>query len=438
MTFTDPFSLDREVRAGAERWRRWRRGLRRGVFSEQPFGASTRFGKTLFDEVRELPDGFPLRAGLLRWVLRLSEQRIDAPWLAREAALLRAERHAVREPVEGRFTLQEMTRAALIGKDAVAWHDSRVRALPALAAHRAQLWQRRQEIAERMGLCSPDDVELPHPEMYAEAERLLAATDEAVRQFVDRGVAAYVESALARPASEGWPARMAADTFSDLLGQRDWFRSVALDPGPLPARIAPMSFVRAFARVGAAWHVALAPREQPFVLAQDPYGPWAWRCGALWALLPCQSTFLRRQLGLAPHRVTEHERWLALAVLQSVRLLAVRCLARPAALRGGAALADQSGALLFRWFGEELEPNLLLGLTRLRIDDAQRLAGVFLAAARLRELVERYDEDWFRSPRAVEELREEARSVRSGGVELETLARGREELCAWASVRAFR
>jgi hypothetical protein len=438
MSFTDPFSLDREVRVGAERWRRWRRALRRGAVSERPFGDSTRFGKTLFDEVRELPDGFPVRAGLVRWVVRLAEQRIDAPWLAREASLLRAERHPVREPVEGRFTLQEITRAALVGKDAAAWHRARIRALPALAAHRKQLWQRRQEIAERLGLASPDELELPHPALYGEAEAWLAATDDPVRQFVDRGMAAFVESALARPAGDGWPARMGADTFVDLLGQRDWFRSVALEPGPLPARLAPMSFPRALARVGAAWHVALAPSDQPFVLAQDPYGPWVWRSGALWALLACQPAFLRRQLGLAPHRAVEHERCLALGVLQSTRLLAVRCLTRSAALRGGATFTDRAGALLFRWLGEELEPDLLLGLTRLRIDDAQRLAGWFLAARRLRELVERYDEDWFRSPRAVEELREEARLLRSTPADGDALAAGRQELCAWAVERAFR
>jgi hypothetical protein len=43
------------------------------------------------------------------------------------------------------------------------------------------------------------------------------------------------------------------------------------------------------------------------------------------------------------------------------------------------------------------------------LGDAQRLAGVFLAATRAAQLAEEHDEDWFRNPRAIEQLRAEAR-----------------------------
>lgn len=428
MVYRDPFSLDRELRAGAEAWRRWRRALRRGAGESSPFGDSTRFGKTLYDAVRELPEEFPLRAGLLRWIYRLAEQRIDGPWLAREAALLRVERHPVREPEEGEFTLAEMTRAALRGRNAPEWHRARIRSLARLGAHRIELWQRRQEIAERMGVGAADEPKPVHPELVEEARTFLAETREVVEAWVERGPAAYVESALARPAGEGWPARLAPDTFVELLGTRDWFRGVALSPGPLPARLAPVSFLRALARLGAAWHLALTPPDRPFVLAQDPFGLRAWGEGALWALTGAEPVFLRRQLGLAAHRVIDHQRHLALALLQSVRLVAARCLLRAPALAGGATLRDASRELGVQLFREEMEAETLLGWTRLRLDDGERLAGAFLAARRITGLVEEHDEDWFRSPRAVEQLREEAKLSEPPHVAREELAEGRRLL----------
>jgi hypothetical protein len=45
------------------------------------------------------------------------------------------------------------------------------------------------------------------------------------------------------------------------------------------------------------------------------------------------------------------------------------------------------------------------------LGDAQRLAGLFLAAARAGELADEHDEDWFRNPRAIEQLRAETRVV---------------------------
>lgn len=396
-----------------------------------PFGVSTRFGKSLFDAVQELPPDLPLRRALARWVYRLAEQRIDGPWLAQEAVLRHVERHPIREPREGEFTLAEMTRAALAGPHGPHWQGARMSAVPKLAAHRVVLWQRRQEIAQRMGLSSPDSLELPYAGVYGEADRWLDDSAEAVAELVAPGWIAHVESGLARGASEGWPARMAADTFLDLLGQRDWFRGVSLHPGPLPERLAPSSFLRAFARLGAAWQGAFAPPGRPFVLSEDPYGLRAWTHGALWALLVCRPTFLRRQLGLAPHRALEHERELVLAVGQWVRLVAVRVLARRSAFTGGGAFSEKVQELQGRLVREEAQPELLMGMTRLRIDDPQRLAGWFLAADRYEQLVQEYDEDWYRSPRAVERLREEAKLAPDVEAQAEGVERGRELLTRW-------
>lgn len=427
----DPFAVDAELWAFAERWRRWRHELRRGVASDAPFGASERLGRGLLVWALGLPAEFPLRTPLARWIYRLAEQRIDAWWLAEETLLLRKERHPVRVPREGTFSIQQMTRAALSGTAAGEWHAARSAAVPKLAAHRAQLWQRRLEIARRWGFVSPDEIELPAANVYEEADRFLAETQALVFDRVGTGWVAHVESGLARAAGEGWPARMAPDTFADLLGNRDWLRDVELDPGPLPARLAPASFLRAFGRLGAAWHVALGSARRPFVVSRDPYGLGAWTQGALWASMITRATFARRQLGLATHRAADHERHLALAVAQWIRLIAIRCLARPASLQGGQACQERSRELAFRLTGEEMAPGLLLGLTRLRVDDPQRLAAWFLAADLHQRLVDQYDEDWFRAPRAVEQLREEAKLPVSWTADPEALQRGRSLLQRW-------
>lgn len=435
MSLLDPFSVDRELRAGAACWRRWRQQLRRGVTEPAPFGASTRFGKSLYDVVQDLPPDLPLRRPLARWVYRLAEQRIDAPWLAREAELVRLERHPVREPREGQFTLAEMTHAALAGPHSLHWQRARLHASLPLAAHRALLWERRQEIAARMGLPGPDAIELPAAGIYAAAESWLEVSAEGVAELVEPGWGALVESGLARGASEGWPARLASDTLLDLLEQRDWFRGVTLEPGPLPARYAPTSFVRAFARLGAAWQVGLAPAGQLFAIAEDPYGLRAWTRGALWALVACRTPFLRRRLGLSPHRAEAHERELALAVVQWVRLVATRVLARRAALAGGKVLSEAAQELQVRLLRESERPESLLGMTRLRVDDPQRLAAWFLAADEYERLVEEHDEDWFRSPRAVEQAREEAKLPPATEADEAALERGRAALLRWFTER---
>lgn len=427
----DPLAVDTELQGLAERWRRWRWELRSGTVSHAPFGASERLGRGLLQWALGLPEELPVRMPLARWIYRLAEQRIDAWWLAEETALVHHEKHLVRVPREGRFSIRQLTRAALIGSAAEQWHAARQAAVTRLAAHRAELWQRRLEIARRWGFESPDAIELPSASIYDEASRYLSETEEPVFDRVSTGWFAFVESGLARDAAEGWPARLAPDTLADLLGHRDWLRGVELRPGPLPERLAPASFVRAFGRLGAAWQVALASGRRPFVLSADPYGLQAWTYGALWASMVARAEFARRRMGLSRHRAAEHERHLALAWLQWSRLLAVRCLGRPAVLQGGEVWREISRELAFRLTREELKPGLLAGLTRLRTDDPQRLAACFLAADLQERLIEQYDEDWFRAPRAVEQLRDEAKLPVTWRADPEALTRGRRLLQRW-------
>jgi hypothetical protein len=59
----------------------------------------------------------------------------------------------------------------------------------------------------------------------------------------------------------------------------------------------------------------------------------------------------------------------------------------------------------------------------LGVEDEQALLGRLLAAARAEALVEAHDEDWFRNPRAIEQLRAEARLPPRGEADPEQVAR---------------
>ena len=59
--------------------------------------------------------------------------------------------------------------------------------------------------------------------------------------------------------------------------------------------------------------------------------------------------------------------------------------------------------------GLSLPPSAAGALFALGVEDEQALVGELLAVERADALVEAHDEDWFRNPRAIEQLRAEAR-----------------------------
>jgi hypothetical protein len=63
-------------------------------------------------------------------------------------------------------------------------------------------------------------------------------------------------------------------------------------------------------------------------------------------------------------------------------------------------------------------------LFRLHVDDDQRFAGLLLGAAEGDRLVHTHDEDWFRNPRASDELRAGAELSPVLGVERSELENG--------------
>jgi hypothetical protein len=408
----DPLRLDRELAQVAGRVRKWRRRLRKGDgLDDDPFAAGRLVtSKRAFVAVRELPDYDPLRASLLAWVYRLAEQRIDQPALVAVTVAAKRTEHVVTEPERVKVSLSTLLARALAepGRRA-AWLSSLEERCAPLGDAVCLLWERRQEVAARMGLASPDAVESPSEAVAGLADAWLTRTADLVEGPNHLTLAAVVDAALGEDAREGWPRAITPHSLTEFFRGSDLFRDVDLDPGELPRAVAPASYLRALARVGAAWVDATAPEDQPFVIAHDPYGLRRRTMGALLGGLPAVPAFVRRALGLGGDRLATHRRAMARALLVESRAAALRVLCRAPALRGRSAFREAYEEHVARAFRVHVRADAAGALFRLHADDPQRFAGLLLAAADAAGLRDRHEEDWYRNPRAVEQLRDEAR-----------------------------
>jgi hypothetical protein len=176
------------------------------------------------------------------------------------------------------------------------------------------------------------------------------------------------------------------------------------------------SFARALSRFGAALAAASVPPTAPFALAHPPFDLRRARRAALFAGLLADPVFLARALGLGHARAHAQARATARAFLLTLRLDAARALlvhGRRAGHPGHPLLSSvQEGADRFeeatrRALGAPI-PGALAGVVPdLDPGAALHVLGALLAAGDRGRLVERFDEDWFRNPRAAVAIREE-------------------------------
>ena len=103
----------------------------------------------------------------------------------------------------------------------------------------------------------------------------------------------------------------------------------------------------------------------------------------------------------------DQQRRLARALLVDLRVAAFRVLLRGLLTRGSRAIDSELPELSDAALGFELPPAVAGVFIRVRPRDSQRFVGALLAASRQEALVQRHDEDWFRNPRAIAELRAE-------------------------------
>jgi hypothetical protein len=428
----DPLRLSREIEDVAERVKRYRRRLSSGhIADDDPFFRGRIVaGKRAFEAVRSLDAADPLRRSLERWVYRLAEERIDAACILEVARERHQSEHVIAEPERTKTTLSVvLARMLSEAPRRQTWFASYVGASSGLGGAVAKLWERRAEVAARLGVSDPDTVESPGATVTRDAEAWLVRTADVFSEVLGKPER-FFDVALGSRASENWPRHITPSVILDLFRGTDLLRGLDLDPGELPQAFAPTSFLRALGRVGAAWADATAPNDQPFVIAHDPYGLRRRTMGGLFGSLPAQRSFSTRALGVDGSRLAEHRRALWGAVLVESRALALRTILRRSALGGARAFRETFEGRVADAFRLNVPPFAAGSLWSPRIDSEQRFAGLLLAAREARRLRDVHDEDWYRNPRAVEELRDEAKRPPDATTTEEALARGAEALYA--------
>jgi hypothetical protein len=421
-----PFELDRELSRVAPRARAAYRALRNGREVRLAVPDVLTDAETLERLANDKSD--PIAPALVRFLYWLELLRRALPREGERVRRYRVERHALDRPLSGHFSWRELLGHALRDEqrrpellDVLLARGDRLRDAG------TRLYEIRSELPSFAGR-SRAQLELPHPELAEHARRWLESSADACESLELRSLEDWLARGLAPEAADGWPRQLSWRNLDQLLGSKDWLSGLRLELSDLPAPLSAASFLRGFLRLGAAWQDALAPAAQPYCIAHDPLGLMRAEHGALLAFVALSPTFLRRQLGLGKERAIGHARALSRSALLHTRLLALRVLTGDAALAGPGALREAFSEHAARAFGFEL-PETAAGLiARPRLGDAQRLAGTLRAAQRSQQLAEEHDEDWFRNPRAIEQLRAEARTAPATTCEGESLEAGAHAL----------
>jgi hypothetical protein len=408
----DPFAIDRRLREVARAWLAWRRALRRGSGEDHRFEHLGAFASA--ELIREL-DGAravdPLAPSLRAWALRLHLEHQTRDLVAARERAFRTERHPLESPASGKFTLRELLEAALADTKGArgAWFD----AIGLHAAKTAELemrrWERHAELSNALGDAAVDPNAPARADIVARARAMLERTDDAFAELGVRSLASLVERGLGRGSTAAWPARLTTRSLAGLFDEAKWFEHVALEFEELPQPFGASSFLRGLVALGAALRSALVPASLPFATGHDPFDLRGATFGALFALVPSGESFARRKLGVPRSRLSDHRRELSRVLLVGARTSALRVVLREPTLSGAETLRRAYPELVFRALRVELAPRTAAVLLRSRLSDLERFAALLSAVARAKRLENVHDEDWYRNPRAVEELRETAR-----------------------------
>ena len=399
----EPFSFDVALRGAARELERRKRT------GESAHDALPDY---LVDEetlhwLRESRSKDPLAGSLELWLLRLREQVELAPRRQELARLHRQQLHGLSEPEQVRLPLSEMLSLALSRpRERAAYLRGYFASAGPLADQVRRLWEERLVFADRLG-ASLDSFEVVSAELAPAAARLITDTRGAFETLQIKDAARLLSIALAEDAQEGWPARLSQRTTLDLLGDRTWIHGLRLRPFATPIARGAGSFLLALESAGRAISDAASALRSPFVLATDVFDLRRNSVGALLGMLPLSPAFATRRLGLGPSRVRDQQRHLARAALVDLRVATFRVLLRGLLARGSKALNSDLPELSDGALGFELPTEVAGVFIRVRPRDSQRFAGVLLAASRHETLVQTHDEDWFRNPRAIAELRAE-------------------------------
>jgi hypothetical protein len=383
---SDLGSIDRDVGRAHAEWRAWMRDLASDPDRAADVEPLDRWrhvaGKSLYDTLRAAKPSAadaPLRDALVRWVFALLLARVGHP-VEVELARAIAEKSAhARLPRPHLASWREAWRGLVVAETTTerrSWLDAATERAPQLASVLRRRAQRRDEAAHRLGLAHQDALfPVSRESLVAAAIALLECTDGLARDELAAArkkaeleddpprAADAIAIAVARDAPEGWPARLSPAWLEATFAP--FVRGLRLEAPRTEAALGGSSFARACSAFGASFRAATASPSLPFALARDPQFAAMHQVASVFGALPAWRAFQKRVLG------------------------------------NGARVSANQARVLARTL-----PSALAGAWPPAHDDAPaRLLGLITAAALQRELVDRFDEDWFANPRAALHLR---------------------------------
>lgn len=424
MQDVDPIELSRTFSTAEDVAWAWQDSLRELAAAEDAPLQLFRpvLSQQFHDELRAaLHPSDPLKPFLFRWLTHLLELRVNWSLNAELAHLRYHEIHHLEAPERISTTLDAVARKVFAEPRRAVWLTELDRRGQPLSELTTRLWQRRVEVYNRLRGPSLDEAELPCPEVYALASNILTATEPLTAEL--GGLVRSLEHA-AKPSALSFPARLGPPALADWFRETRLLESVNLRPFNWPRPVGGASFGLALERFGSAWHRALAPRNQPFVVAYDPRGLDQDNTGWLFAALIATPTFQRRHLGGVASKQRDVQRFWGFVGVHELRLRALRVLLRQALQLDHRERPKTIEHLSERAWGQPPGRHLLGVLPQLRSDDAQRFCAVGLATLRAEALTEAHNDDWFRNPRAVDELRSQAGTPPEFTVTADTVSQG--------------
>ncbi|MEZ4315538.1 MAG: hypothetical protein R3F14_46580, partial [Polyangiaceae bacterium] len=237
----------------------------------------------------------------------------------------------------------------------------------------------------------------------AAAADLLSATAPLRVRFGpwDAGLGA----SMAREATAGWPAHLSPRWILSVFAGTELSRAESLPPVRLPVVLGATSFARALAVFGEAFAESAASTAAPFAMMRAPIDLRPMRVAALTASLAADPVVARRVLDLGPSAARDHARLFARAAAANVRLAAAASRARRSFFPLADDLDDRFCEETASAWGEPLPPELAGLVPRIDETTPARFAALLLAANDRAQMIERFDEDWYRNPRSAEALR---------------------------------
>jgi hypothetical protein len=429
--YVDTFSLDRKLVTLARSHRGFLRALRAGTAEEHAFDFTARPATAaLVRDLGETAAVDPLAKPLQRWMYRLYEERALADFSIALARSWYLDPHELDRPVRGSFTLSALRRSMLAerGEQRIAFFDA-LRDRGSKAVERfLRLSERRAELAANAGLPSLLAFERPNETVPEAASRLLDATRDALATLHLETLPELLETSLGRQTTARFPSRLTPRALAELLDARGLTENMELSADELPAALGSSSFLVGLDRMGAAIRAAHVNRALPFATTHEPYVLPERTYGSLFALLALNPVFAERRLDVDKSRRREHVRGIGAVLLLRARMLALRVRLAGELSRSLGGFSRAYPEETYRALGVEVSERAAGLLFTPRPGDDARLAGLLLALSLEAELVDTHDEDWFRNPRAIEELRERARLPVETEPNTDALARGEKRL----------